>query len=131
MIGKHFCLKATAKRMVPNVAMRFGRRGGENNDKQRDSLKEVEVVAWYTPEIPVNHGPGDYWGLPGLILEVNADQTQIVCTKLVLNSKEKVEIKSPSKGDEVTQEEYNKIRDKKMKEMREMYGGQRRGGGRR
>ena len=33
--------------------------------------KTIEVTAWYTPEIPINQGPADYWGLPGLILEVN------------------------------------------------------------
>ncbi|OIQ39660.1 MAG: hypothetical protein BM563_04025 [Bacteroidetes bacterium MedPE-SWsnd-G1] len=135
VVGKHLCFKAVAKKMAPNVeAFRFGRgRGGNNNDtseKPKDSLKEIEVVAWYTPDIPVSHGPDSYWGLPGLILEINADNTQIVCTKIVLNPKEKAEIKMPKKGEVVTAEEYREISIKKMKEMREMYGNERRGGGR-
>lgn len=32
---------------------------------------EEMVIAWYTEEIPVSEGPSKYWGLPGLILEVN------------------------------------------------------------
>jgi GLPGLI family protein len=32
--------------------------------------KDVTITAWYT-EIQVNQGPENYWGLPGLILEIN------------------------------------------------------------
>lgn len=131
IIGQHLCFKATAKRMVPNVDnFRFGP-GNRNNDEteiKKDSLKEIEVVAWYTPDIPVSNGPDDFWGLPGLILEINADKTQIVCTKIVINPKEKFEIKEPKKGQEVTQKEYDEISAKKMKEMRENFRN-RRGGG--
>ena len=31
-------------------------------------MRDVEVVAWFTPEIPVSSGPSWYQGLPGLIL---------------------------------------------------------------
>ena len=90
--------------------------------------KTIEVVAWYTPQLPINQGPDDYWGLPGLILEVSADRTTILCTKIVMNPEEKEKINKPEKGDEVTQAEYNEIVTKKMQEMREMYGGRNRGG---
>ena len=85
--------------------------------------KENTITAWYCPEIPVNQGPENYWGLPGLILEVNDGKTVILCSKLVLNSKEKVEIKPASKGKVVTQKEYDETVKKKMEEMREMNSG--------
>ncbi len=130
MIGKHLCFKAIATKEVSQDSFRFGRRNRKKSEeKPKDSLKTIEIVAWYTVDIPVNHGPDEYWGLPGLILEVNADKTQIVCTKIVINPKEKAEIKEPIKGDVVDEKEFKKIRDKKMKEMREMYGGDRRKGG--
>ena len=128
--------------------MRRRNRDNENEEKatEKDSVKadeiaedpldevevpkEVEVVAWYTPQIPVNQGPGEYWGLPGLILEVSSGRTTILCSKIILNPEEKKEIKVPSKGKVVTKSEYNETVKQKMKEMREMYGG-RRGGGRR
>ncbi|NQY04971.1 MAG: GLPGLI family protein [Flavobacteriaceae bacterium] len=94
--------------------------------------KEVTVTAWYTPEVPLNQGPGEYWGLPGLILEVSAGQTTIVCSKIVMNPKEKSEINAPDKGKEVTQKEFDKIVKDKMEEMRERWGrgsGRRGGGG--
>ena len=90
--------------------------------------KEIEVTAWYTMQIPVSQGPAEYWGLPGLILEVNAGKTTILCSKIVMNPTEKNEIKKPSKGKEVTKQEYNDIIKKKMEEMREMYGGRNRRG---
>jgi len=47
-----------------------------------------------------------------------------------MNPSEKDEIKAPTKGKEVTKQEYNKIIKKKMEEMSEMFRGRRgRGGG--
>ena len=79
-------------------------------------------------DIPVNQGPEGYWGLPGLILEVNDGKTIILCSKIVINPKEKTEIKAPNNGKVVTQKEYDDIVTKKMEEMMEMNQGQGRGG---
>jgi GLPGLI family protein len=85
-----------------------------------DLPKEITITAWYTPEIPINQGPEGYWGLPGLILEVNDGKTTILCSKVVLNAKDKVEIKAPTNGKVVTQKEYDETVIKKMEEFREM-----------
>jgi len=85
--------------------------------------KEVTITAWYTPQIPISQGPENYWGLPGLILEINNGKTTILCTKVVLNSKDKKEIKPSTNGTVVTQKEYDDIAVKKMEEMRQMYQG--------
>ena len=85
--------------------------------------KEITITAWYTPEIPVSQGPEGYWGLPGLILEVNDGKITILCSKIVLNPKEKAEIQAPSNGKEVSQKEYDEIVTKKMEEMSEMNNG--------
>lgn len=90
--------------------------------------KEVTITAWYTPEIPVNQGPEGYWGLPGLILEVNDGKTIILCSKVVLNAKDKVEIKAPTNGKVISQKEYDDTITKKMEEFRQMNQGP--GGGR-
>jgi GLPGLI family protein len=90
--------------------------------------KEISVTAWYTPEIPVNQGPEGYWGLPGLILEVNDGKTIILCSKVVLNPKDKVEIKASNNGKAISQKDYDETVTKKMEEFRQMNQGQ--GGGR-
>ncbi|MCM4151836.1 GLPGLI family protein [Arenibacter sp. N53] len=135
-IGNYTAFKATATKTIkrPNMRAIF-RRGGENDENKEEEFteKEIELIAWYTPDVPVNQGPGEYWGLPGLILEVKDDITVILCTKLVLNPTERKEIKAPSKGKTVTQEEYDKISKEKMAEMRQNFrrgGGNRGGGGR-
>lgn len=140
-IGNYMCFKATALRPVSQSDFRNFRRKKEEGKKEEvqaedkkedrntnfmdqwEMPKEIEVIAWYSPDIPVNQGPENYWGLPGLILEVSDGKTVILCSKLVLNSKEKVEIKPASKGKEVTQQEYDEIVKKKMEEMREMNSG--------
>jgi GLPGLI family protein len=128
MIGKQMCFKATTVVEMPvRREMRFGRRNmNEEEKKEEDTQKKpttepVIVTAWYTLDIPINQGPGDYWGLPGLILEVSARDTKIMCTKIVMNSKEKAELKEPTKGKIVTQQEYDDIVIKKTEEMRERF----------
>lgn len=132
-IGKYTAFKATAIKTVkrPNMSALFNR--NENNKGNEFIEKEVEIIAWYSMDIPVNQGPANFWGLPGLILEVSDDVTSILCSQIVMNPKEKIEIKAPSKGKEVTQEEYDTIARDKMKEMRENggFGRGRRGGGHR
>ena len=141
-IGKYLCFKATAVKKVDELDIRSMRRSTEeaDNEKSQDSTatndimdeieapKEVIVTAWYTLQIPINQGPGEYWGLPGLILEINADRTTILCSKIIMNPSEREAIKIPSKGKEVTQKEYDEIVKKKMEEMREMFGGRGRRG---
>ena len=147
-IGDYTCFKATAVKEASKTDFRNYRRKKEEPKKETeegkvdkkaaeekkeekktnffaeiDMPKEVTVTAWYCPEIPVNQGPDEYWGLPGLIMEVNDGKTVIMCSKLVLNVKEKIEIKAPTGGDKVTQKEYDDIMMKKMKEMSEMGGG--------
>ena len=136
-IGQYTCFKATAIKEASGFDIsNFGRRpsGDEDKKDEEEKPKEIVVTAWYTPQIPVNQGPDAYWGLPGLILEINADKTTILCSKIVLNPSEKDEMKVPSKGKEVTQAEYDAIVKKKMEEMQAMRGGRggnRGGGGRR
>lgn len=142
-IGSYTCFKATLTKKTDEFDWTSMRRRNRNNnqEKTKDSTKtrtvsediempkEIVVTAWYTPQIPVSNGPAEYWGLPGLILEINAARTTILCSEIIMNPQEKSEISAPDKGKEVSREEYNDIVKKKMAEMREMFRG-RRGGGR-
>ncbi len=136
VIGGYNCFKATAIRPASKTDFRNFRPKEEtaatkkaDSEKKTTLLdniempKEIAVTAWYTPEIPVNQGPENYWGLPGLILEVNDGKTTILCSKVVMNAKDKVEIKPSSTGNVITQEKYDEVVLKKMEELKEMNGG--------
>ena len=125
MVGSYTCYKATAKRQVVNRTMKSSDKGGSTTD-----TAYVDVVAWYTPQIPVSQGPDIYSGLPGFIMEVNFKNTTILCTKIVLNKDKEVKIDVPKKGEVVTRDEYTAQILKKMEEMEAMYGGQQGRGGR-
>jgi len=84
--------------------------------------KAKTITAWYTPEIPVSQGPDEYWGLPGLILEVNDGKKMMLCSKIVLNPKEKAEIKRPKKGKKVNQKEFEEITMKQLESMKDASG---------
>lgn len=143
-IGNYTCFKATLLKDVDALDFSNFRRG-RDNEKKKDSTsvnkmeekmekpKQIEVVAWYTPQIPVSNGPGEYWGLPGLILEINSGRTTILCTEIVMNPSEKEEIKAPKKGKKINREKFNETVKKKMEELREMFQkrGRGNGGGRR
>jgi GLPGLI family protein len=118
-IGNYTCYKAT----YTIAARPLNYKEKEAQKGMLDLLpepKDVVVTAWYTTQIPVSHGPGDYWGLPGLILEVNNGGTTILCSKITLNPKDKLEIKKPTKGGKVTNAELEAIMIKKLEEMNEM-----------
>ena len=135
-IGGYNCFKATAVRAASTSDFRNFRlkkdakkepKPAEKDQKTNlmdeiDIPKEILITAWYTPEIPVNQGPESYWGLPGLILEANDGKTTILCSKIVLNPKERVAIKAPTNGKVISQKEYDDTVVKKMKELQEMQG---------
>ena len=143
LIGGYNCYKATAIMPVSKTDFRNFRPREDKNAKGEGSKdkkleegekkssildmievpKEQTITAWYTPEIPVSQGPEGYWGLPGLILEVNDGKTVILCSKVVLNPKEKVVIKPASKGKVISQKLFDETMIQKMEEMREMYRG--------
>ena len=90
--------------------------------KGKNEEEMVEVTAWYTPQIPVSMGPSEFWGLPGLILEVNMNNTTMLCSKIVMNPEDKNEIEAPKRGKEVAKMEYKEIITGKMIEMRDNRG---------
>ena len=129
-IGQYLCYKATMVRVDNSIdwGSIFSRRARNNQKKDSskttkdtEAVKLQKITAWYTPQIPVSAGPERYWGLPGLILEINAGRTTMLCTEIVINPEDVVEIKKPSKGKEVSRDEYNVMMKQKSEELRERF----------
>ena len=128
-IGNYTCYKATTTREQEVVESRISINGdNEDEEEAEPKMETITITAWYTPEIAVNNGPSRYQGLPGLILEIEDGTLSLLCSKIVLNPKNKKEIVKPTKGKKVNQEKFDQIMEKKMKEMQDRYHSDRRDG---
>ena len=103
-IGKYKCLKATTF-----VLRKYG-----------DSYKQKKIIAWYTPDIPLNFGPKNYNGLPGLILSLQeGDKLQLTAKLIELKPKEEIVIPEPSEDlEKITFKDYEKEISKKFDDFR-------------
>lgn len=59
-----------------------------------DTIKKQKVAAWFAHDLPVSAGPDQYFGLPGLIMELNINDGDVIVTAT------KVELKPV--GDEIS-----------------------------
>ena len=105
------------------ITTRYSTRMSMNIDNGKMERKEVadtsHIVAWFTMNIPVPAGPGEYQGqLPGLILEMDVnDGRQVYIAKSISEKADLAVIKGPTGKKKYTQEEFRKERDKMMEEM--------------
>ena len=81
--------------------------------KTRDNQK---IEAWFTPEIPVNAGPENFMGLPGLILELQIDYAKYICKKIDFTNQYNSKILKPTEAEVISYEDYDNLR-KKMDEF--------------
>jgi GLPGLI family protein len=117
-VGNYTAQKASFTKIVDSKRFSTGMTEMEN---VKDTL---QVTVWFTPEIPVSHGPENYFGLPGLILEVQNQGRTLICEKIELNpTAEPVVIERPSKGKEISLEEFKKMEEEGMKQMMNRYQG--------
>jgi GLPGLI family protein len=117
-IGQYICFKATKTRTVTEKTF-----DTETNEFKDAEEEELVTIAWYTPSIPVSHGPDNYYGLPGLILEISDGELTILCSKITLNPTDGIVLEKPSKGKKVDQKEFDEIQKKKNDEMMERFNG--------
>ena len=137
-IGQYTCYKAILVKEDKNIDWgsifsrgRNEKKDSTNTKENKPAKKMLTVTAWYTPQIPVSTGPDTYYGLPGLILELNAGRTTMLCTEVAINTQEALEIEAPNKGKEVSRDEYNKIVKVKTAELKERFQSRGARGGRR
>ena len=98
----------------------------ENGEMKRQMIPDTSVInAWIAMDIPVPAGPEFQGQLPGLILELDTNNGQIVYNAVEISAKvNPPTIKEPKGGKRITAAEFNKERDKSFEEMqRNMPGG--------
>lgn len=89
-IGKYLCFKAIAEEKYLSVS----------NGKYYTNV----IIAWYTPDIPISSGPSNYFGLPGLILEVSKKNIHFIVNNILINEQD-IKIEKPYAEYQLTEKE--------------------------
>lgn len=98
-IGEYICFKASTIKQVN------GRKG----------IINTPIEAWYCPDLPISLGPLGYNELPGLVLELSMKNYKYYISEIRLNIEKDVIVKKPTKGRNVTKDEFEDIGKETMK----------------
>lgn len=105
IIGGYTCYKATTTETVYFSKFNIGIEDKVN-----------QITAWYTNQIPSQFGPLNFFGLPGLILELQFSNVTYSAIELKLSNKP-IKISKPAKGKKMKFEEYEKLMVETAKKM--------------
>lgn len=119
LLGKDFLIKDTLPKYDWNLSEETKIVGNYVCKKATTVHNRKEITAWYAPSIPINDGPDEYYGLPGLIIEL----TDGNITYNVLNVQETPEISilKPNKGKEITKAKYQQLEQERMEAIKQQF----------
>lgn len=119
-MGKKYIIKKDANRIPWKLGQETKEVNGFlcRNATYKDE-NEREITAWYTEEIRLPIGPQNFYGLPGLILEVaiNTDEVVITAEKIDIRALKKNELREPKGGQEISDEDYRAMVEEQMEKM--------------
>ena len=94
---------------------------------EKDSIRTYK--AWFAPKLSYKLGPKDFWGLPGLILEIveevkeNNFLNTHTFTAIKIEVAKQDDVQEPTKGKIISEQELNEIYNEQWERSKEMYGG--------
>ncbi len=129
--NKDFVIKDSLKNYNWNITRKSKEILGYEVRKATSTLDSAAITAWYAPKLTFKNGPENFWGLPGLILEIENIQNtgdggkQIQTYQAIsLNvASEKDKIERPKKGKVLSTKEFDEFNQEQIKKMQDMYGG--------
>jgi GLPGLI family protein len=77
-----------------------------------DTIRNQKIVAWFANNIAVSAGPERYFGLPGLIMELDIDDGAVVITAVKVEMKpvgELIQLPKKIKAKKIGGREYDKL----------------------
>lgn len=87
-----------------------------------DTIKKQKIVGWYALDIPISGGPERFFGLPGLLLEVDVNDGAMVITADKIEPKKlttELDFPKKAKGKKISEKGYIALLKKKIDENRE------------
>jgi len=78
----------------------------------QDTVKRLKVSAWFAHDLPLPVGPGQYFGLPGAILELDMNDGDVVISAIKVELKpvgEAIDLPKKMKGRKLSNTEYDKL----------------------
>jgi GLPGLI family protein len=119
LMGKAFMIKDTLPNYNWDLLNETKTVGNYVCRKAITVYNNKKIEAWYAPSIPLKDGPEDYYGLPGLIVELTDGNT----TYNALSVKEisDLSIVKPSEGKKVTRDEYQKLLEERVDALKQQY----------
>jgi GLPGLI family protein len=75
-----------------------------------DTVRKREITAWFTDALTLASGPAQFSQLPGMILEVDINNGEILISakKVAFKKLKKGELEAPKKGEKITEAEFQK-----------------------
>lgn len=121
LAGQKFLIEDTLRRMPWKLTGETKKVQGYDCMKATmiNKANNQPIVAWFTEAIPLPSGPAGFGGLPGLILEMDVNDSEIlyIMSKIEFKKLTGNDLKTPSGGKKITDAEFVKKRDEFMKEM--------------
>lgn len=115
ILDRSFIIKEDLKRYEWNILDETKEIAGKKCIKAQPK-DNTSVTAWFTSDIPLGFGPMGYYGLPGLILQLET-ATKIYTLQKMVYPKESISMTPPSKGKELSRAEFDTLLKKKKEEM--------------
>ena len=78
---------------------------------------DENIIAWFSPELPLPAGPGQYSGLPGIILAIEQNNEIVLMATEIILEDHHVAFEEPKDGKRVTDEEFSLIKEEKTAEF--------------
>jgi len=125
LMGKMFLITDTLKQSDWKITGEEKTLAGFVCQKAQLITDKDTIIVWFTPQVAISTGPNGLGGLPGLIINVsmNHGNYTIHASSIIKREIGKKEIKAPKKGKKITNDEFIKLQELKMKQIKEQFDG--------
>ena len=121
--GKKYLIADSLKQRAWKIGTETKKIAGYDCTKAtfKDTAQKADVIAWFTMDLPLAAGPQTYGALPGMILEVDSNNGEVLISakKIEFKKLKDKDIAVPTKGEKITQADFRK----KMEEWMKANGG--------